>query len=581
VPASIVVLLISVSFLPNAFGAGNDQQDVASVQTFYVAPHGSDSNPGTEKAPWKSMFKATGTLKAGETAVFEDGVYEETQEATFANSGTASAPITVKARNKHKAMIRYVGRSNENKITARAKTYITIQDFEITQDQRGGPGNVLYDTPVICWQGSDYCRVIGNKIHKSAGACVRTTFTRGTRVDGNICFDVQGWGAVSTFGTTDLVIANNEIYGTVGTEIIYSKGGAKGTRVYNNHIRTSGDWITAILLGGSSGAQWVEDKNGYEGYNQVAFNNIIVADSPGGIHQGILIRGCDNCAAFNNVVVGAQYGLVASKGSGKEKGWNWEVTSRNPRFMNNIVMGCTQSATSFNDIDGTVVHDYNLYHRCAGAPTQQHGVQGDPLFVDATSDWRLRVGSPAIDAGSSLAFKSTSGETIDLSKDRVGATRAARWDIGAYEHGSTAPDPVVPVKPPAEEAAESVTTTTTTTTAKTSVVVATEKPATLDVKRRTAPSATNPTIAPANNAQVRAPNTSDAVRTSVVPAEVRSQSTAFSSTPVASVSEPTTLAETGFEVGLYASTASLSIALGLTLLCASQSGVPPLDRTHC
>ena len=69
---------------------------------------GSDDNPGTEKRPWKTIGKAAGTLKAGETALVRAGRYSEPEgplgknywsrpTLTPQNSGKPGGPITFRA----------------------------------------------------------------------------------------------------------------------------------------------------------------------------------------------------------------------------------------------------------------------------------------------------------------------------------------------------------------------------------------------------------------------------------------------------------------------------------------------------
>ena len=60
----------------------------------YVDPAGSDSNPGSQAAPWRTLRKAATSLTAGKVGCVNSGTYEETG-ATAANSGTGSAPIVL------------------------------------------------------------------------------------------------------------------------------------------------------------------------------------------------------------------------------------------------------------------------------------------------------------------------------------------------------------------------------------------------------------------------------------------------------------------------------------------------------
>jgi hypothetical protein len=63
----------------------------AQAQSFYVAKTGSDSNNGSQSAPWLTISHAATEAKAGSTVYVGAGTYNES--VAFANSGTASAPI--------------------------------------------------------------------------------------------------------------------------------------------------------------------------------------------------------------------------------------------------------------------------------------------------------------------------------------------------------------------------------------------------------------------------------------------------------------------------------------------------------
>ncbi len=64
----------------------------AFATIFYVAINGSDLNPGTQAAPWRTIQKAAETLMPGDTVLIRQGVYEE--KVTPARSGTEGNYIT-------------------------------------------------------------------------------------------------------------------------------------------------------------------------------------------------------------------------------------------------------------------------------------------------------------------------------------------------------------------------------------------------------------------------------------------------------------------------------------------------------
>ncbi|MCI0514425.1 right-handed parallel beta-helix repeat-containing protein [candidate division KSB1 bacterium] len=72
----------------------------AGATTYYVSPQGNDEYTKTEAqsltTPWKTIFKATHSVVAGDSIVLADGEYSEAN-ITFGSSGTAMAWITLTA----------------------------------------------------------------------------------------------------------------------------------------------------------------------------------------------------------------------------------------------------------------------------------------------------------------------------------------------------------------------------------------------------------------------------------------------------------------------------------------------------
>ncbi len=124
-PVALVALLSSVF----AFEAG--------AATYYLSPSGSDSNPGTSSAPWKTFNNAVRKLQAGDSLLLTNGTYNASNSGylnvtcgTNAVNGTASQPITVKAENERQAFLSSDGTNNP--VIIRDCSYWTIQGLRIS-----------------------------------------------------------------------------------------------------------------------------------------------------------------------------------------------------------------------------------------------------------------------------------------------------------------------------------------------------------------------------------------------------------------------------------------------------------------
>jgi len=73
-------------------------QSVSRAATYYISPYqrgASDSNPGTEVRPFKTIGKATELLRPGDTLLIRAGLYRET--VILSQSGTETNPIKIMA----------------------------------------------------------------------------------------------------------------------------------------------------------------------------------------------------------------------------------------------------------------------------------------------------------------------------------------------------------------------------------------------------------------------------------------------------------------------------------------------------
>jgi hypothetical protein len=71
---TLLVTLVFFGVLPN----------LVTAATYYVAPNGSDTNPGTSAASWKTFSKAHTVATSGDVVVFKNGTYPAYQSITKA-----------------------------------------------------------------------------------------------------------------------------------------------------------------------------------------------------------------------------------------------------------------------------------------------------------------------------------------------------------------------------------------------------------------------------------------------------------------------------------------------------------------
>jgi hypothetical protein len=110
-------LLLSILILCSAWSA--------TAATYFVSKAGSDTNAGTQAAPWATPAKAASVSAAGDTVYFGAGSY--VGAVTFGKSGTATNPITFLGSN---AIV--VGNENVN------GNYIVLSGVTCSPTSAGG-----------------------------------------------------------------------------------------------------------------------------------------------------------------------------------------------------------------------------------------------------------------------------------------------------------------------------------------------------------------------------------------------------------------------------------------------------------
>ncbi len=98
-----------------------------SGNMLYVSTNGSDTNPGTQTSPFRTVQKAADMAVAGNTVIVLPGEYNE--QVILKNSGTAGNKITFQGSNRQAKIL--------HGFNINALQYINIENFSITSDTGG------------------------------------------------------------------------------------------------------------------------------------------------------------------------------------------------------------------------------------------------------------------------------------------------------------------------------------------------------------------------------------------------------------------------------------------------------------
>lgn len=409
---------------------------------FYVAPGGSNANPGTAAAPWATLQHAADRVAPGDRVVVRPGNYKGFYLDT---SGTAAAPIEFFAEPGVLIDVPTDGAGNRDGINLESASHVVIDGFAVSGMPRAG------------------VRSVG-----LPGALASFVTIR------NVCASNNGYWGIFTGHVNDLLIENNQTSGsTIEHGIYVSNSGdrpvIRGNRSWGNrsngiHMNgdksaggdgvisgavVSGNTIYDNGLGGGSGI----NMDGVQ--NSRIENNLIYNAHASGISLYQIDGGGPSSGnvVVNNTIHQAADGRWALNIQGIEDDDPATVGAINNTILNNILV--TQHSfrgaidISADSLPG-FVSDYNAVVSrfttngsasvlsLAGWRTQTgqdaHSLVATPaaLFANwAAGDYRLKAGSPAINAGTN---------TLAPAVDLFGAARPAGGvDMGAIEFSSASP----------------------------------------------------------------------------------------------------------------------------------------------
>jgi Right handed beta helix region len=228
---------------------------------FYVSTAGSDSNPGTAAAPWRTIQKALDTLQPNQKALVRGGTYVENLH--MSRAGTASGPISVEAHPGEDPILQSAG-SHPLEVSSDGGWFrfrgLTIQDSPGTS---GGNVDVYghhveissneirqsRDQGIYTDEGSQDVYILGNWIHHNGQGIQHQShgiYLQGNDhlVSTNVIHDhPEGFGIqVYDKNSRSIVVNNTVVASGYSGIVIGGSGGVDNIRVHNNIFAFNDQW---------------------------------------------------------------------------------------------------------------------------------------------------------------------------------------------------------------------------------------------------------------------------------------------------------------------------------------------------
>ena len=416
---------------------------------YWVATNGSDSNNGlTTGTAWLTWSKAVASAcSPGDTVTFRNGTYT-TGQVIFNCEGTVGARITFQAENQHLAII--ASTSSCNPSLNFNKSYVTLDGFRLTVSASDAlcTSGTTANYHIQMWPAS-LARVTGPTTTPKTGGIIKNfqiDDNNGHRYgavkisqDDGIIENSTVYDEIEVLNTNNSIVRGNIVYAS--TNGIFTKGGARNTRIYNNVVHiTGGSFVNGIMSGGCTGDPWFWDPTTkIEAYNTAIYNNVIINDHGSTSNTGIRFRSSSNSKAFNNAIINVEP-FEFSRSSCSTN----PPSNANPVMVNNIAKdvtgGTSYSMGSVTDFSGSLTINFNNIHGYSNAHSQSNAISGDPLFVNNTSDWHLQTGSPSLGTGTVVTMSAYPSGSITIAADPDGTERpVSGWDAGVYQTPAQAP----------------------------------------------------------------------------------------------------------------------------------------------
>ena len=388
----------------------------ARAVTNYVSPTGSDTNPGTFAAPWRTVQKAANTLAPGDTVLVRGGVYNERVTINVSGS-TSGGHVTFQNYPGETPILDGTGltvpSSDNGLFLLTDRAHVTIQGFELRNYTVNSSSKV--PAGIFISGACHNISILSNHIHHiantnkngafglavygtSASQAIANLLIRGNELD-----HLQtGWSEslVLNGNVTDFEVSGNLVHdnNNIGIDFIGYEGtvsdpnldrarrgvcrdnivwniSSYGNPAYGNEYAADGiycDGATDILIERNKvyacdiGIELASEHPGRATSHVTVRENLVWSNRIAGIFIGgydTKVGRTEFCSITHNSLY---HNDTLHQGNGE---WGLQFDTRTNTFAHNIVVANAQNlliGNQFTQNSGNVV-DWNLYFAPGGA----------------------------------------------------------------------------------------------------------------------------------------------------------------------------------------------------------------------
>jgi parallel beta-helix repeat protein len=371
-----------------------------ATPTFYVDKNNSscsNSGSGSANQPYCSISAGAAAVTAGQVLVVHGGTYNE--QVSLANSGTSTAPITIKAAEGETVTLS----GSAHGFYISAKSYITIDGFNVTTTSSDG----------ILLANSNHITLTRNSVSNSGlplqgltARGIRLSTTTASTISSNNVSNCSNSGIYIQNDSPNNIIRSNQSNNNASAYTRQANGidnRGNGTIIDSNTTHNNEDSGIQNYPGGASSlvlnnTSYNNGDHGIDNYNADhirIFNNTVYHNVTAGINlEGDTSTAASNSTVENNIAV--------------DNGINSPRTTSNIRVdtlsvpgtsVNYNLVYLSQPSTEY--IWGKTGFSSQPAFRTATGQ-EQNGLEANPKFADqANGNFSLSAGSNAIDSADS------------------------------------------------------------------------------------------------------------------------------------------------------------------------------------